>query len=1154
MDEAVLESGLASSQANFQRARRLVFGYARECLERKFAAQWMSETGAAWSDGAACGAALERRMMTGGAKDLFEDQQKLVRAGKLGDFDVTLLARALRGVGKMTRAQSDALASVRKARNDLAHASADVLSDIAVDAVFAEIGRALMDHFGATQAAIDRIKAAPLHEDTTEFMRTDANAERAARDHKETGNRLYRDGKFTDAVSHYTTAAMLGAVIPQRLLAEVHCNRSQAYARLGEWPKAHADADFATKLEPLWFRTHQRLAEAQGGQQHFRDAATSYERALMLAPAQDNTLRKEIAAARDQANVKASKQARREELNTAYSAQGSSRGAYADAMRARAGPNGIPALPGTSEHPVMQLFDKLCLDDASTAASPELRWMKGYRHISLGHAAASQNRFDDALREYGIAANDFEHPEGMYNLAVTLLNGLGTARSVPQAEYWARRGTEQPEPNFRSSMPRRALVLGQGACWHMLGNFQADGLGSFKLADRTAARPYYEKSAAFEYAGGLNSLGTMYLRGDGGVTLDYDKANDLFLLAAEYGDNVAMFNMGQLSEVRGAYRLAIKWYEAASKHGALYAIDSLENAKRLLKEFGDVSDTESSVIESTHRMISQLFKGNNVTPFSATTADQKPPANVLRGMQPRTPYLENLTDACELFESATVMIRNVASPTELDRPERLATNQRSTIEYALTMAARAARMPDAQLVVNSMTMAALWRAATVIYNDAPQASLDAVTILSLQPPTPTTISAVTFVRQALDAFPGDGHLCGILGMLLMYPGADYDVDEGLRNLTLAYTAANRSGDRLLMLDRHYSLGAALTKSEHAFQRQQGAEHLAKFLEGAVAHGHRKVAKAHFLIGLNDVLRRSETGKKDTVSVRMRYDAGMAALAALPPFFERKEREDTTTPTLLLSFCNPELVFPKFEPPGAKASNDLGQYGGNHLFTQLSTVGPRLLRSGATDQLIRLRREHVDNLRFAITWLGDGEVTISSTTEPPLKSRWRGDAAADSRLRSVLLQELLAAREDKVYEECALTLLVVSLPIRCRGFAVLAEDARRDCVRLAVYNASLADQALWVPGRVVRIRNPYVRLAADDATTIRVDFPTETVTLDENVVRLCWICLVVESSAKRLQACSKCSRAMYCSRECQREDWINNGHKESCTFLQTVRRQ
>ena len=79
------------------------------------------------------------------------------------------------------------------------------------------------------------------------------------------------------------------------------------------------------------------------------------------------------------------------------------------------------------------------------------------------------------------------------------------------------------------------------------------------------------------------------------------------------------------------------------------------------------------------------------------------------------------------------------------------------------------------------------------------------------------------------------------------------------------------------------------------------------------------------------------------------------------------------------------------------------------------------------------------------------------------------------------------------------------------------------------------------GTEFSVINPYVRMAADMQPGIRVDDPRSIFLSGRIKKEMCRFCMKEDSKFK----CSKCSKAKYCSKECQIDDWKILQHKLIC---------
>ena len=83
------------------------------------------------------------------------------------------------------------------------------------------------------------------------------------------------------------------------------------------------------------------------------------------------------------------------------------------------------------------------------------------------------------------------------------------------------------------------------------------------------------------------------------------------------------------------------------------------------------------------------------------------------------------------------------------------------------------------------------------------------------------------------------------------------------------------------------------------------------------------------------------------------------------------------------------------------------------------------------------------------------------------------------------------------------------------------------------------------GATFLIMNPYIRMAADGKPMIRIDDPRSLVAVDNGEVdgKMCRYC--GDMGAKF--SCARCLSAVYCSKECQTDDWKLLDHKLVCVM-------
>ncbi|XP_032514688.1 hsp70-Hsp90 organising protein-like [Danaus plexippus] len=98
-------------------------------------------------------------------------------------------------------------------------------------------------------------------------------------DYKNKGNECVKDGKYIEAVLHYTHAIKMD---PQNYV--LYSNRSFAFLKLGQHYLSLQDANETVRLQPQWAKGYFRRGEVEAASELYDEAIISYTRALRLEP------------------------------------------------------------------------------------------------------------------------------------------------------------------------------------------------------------------------------------------------------------------------------------------------------------------------------------------------------------------------------------------------------------------------------------------------------------------------------------------------------------------------------------------------------------------------------------------------------------------------------------------------------------------------------------------------------------------------------------------------------------------------------------------------------------------------------------------------------------------------------------------------------
>lgn len=93
------------------------------------------------------------------------------------------------------------------------------------------------------------------------------------------GNECVKDGKYIEAVLHYTEAIKMD---PNNYV--LYSNRSYAFLKLDQHYLSLQDANETVRLQPQWAKGYFRRAEVEAASELYDEAIISYTRALQLDP------------------------------------------------------------------------------------------------------------------------------------------------------------------------------------------------------------------------------------------------------------------------------------------------------------------------------------------------------------------------------------------------------------------------------------------------------------------------------------------------------------------------------------------------------------------------------------------------------------------------------------------------------------------------------------------------------------------------------------------------------------------------------------------------------------------------------------------------------------------------------------------------------
>eukprot|EP00823_Brevimastigomonas_motovehiculus_P004067 TRINITY_DN2606_c0_g1_i1.p1 TRINITY_DN2606_c0_g1~~TRINITY_DN2606_c0_g1_i1.p1 ORF type:complete len:599 (+),score=141.84 TRINITY_DN2606_c0_g1_i1:39-1799(+) len=95
--------------------------------------------------------------------------------------------------------------------------------------------------------------------------------------HKETGNKLYQEGKITEAIPEYTEAIRRDPTNPA-----LYSNRAACYTKVMDWARGLEDCETALKLDPKFVKVYIRKGKIQHLLKQYHKALDTFSKGLII--------------------------------------------------------------------------------------------------------------------------------------------------------------------------------------------------------------------------------------------------------------------------------------------------------------------------------------------------------------------------------------------------------------------------------------------------------------------------------------------------------------------------------------------------------------------------------------------------------------------------------------------------------------------------------------------------------------------------------------------------------------------------------------------------------------------------------------------------------------------------------------------------------
>uniref|UniRef100_A0AC34FC12 MYND-type domain-containing protein n=1 Tax=Panagrolaimus sp. ES5 TaxID=591445 RepID=A0AC34FC12_9BILA len=259
-----------------------------------------------------------------------------------------------------------------------------------------------------------------------------------------------------------------------------------------------------------------------------------------------------------------------------------------------------------------------------------------------------------------------------------------------------------------------------------------------------------------------------------------------------------------------------------------------------------------------------------------------------------------------------------------------------------------------------------------------------------------------------------------------------------------------------------------------------------------------------------------------------FEAGLAA--------EKKQ-----LPCFLPYYFEGKAMLEKFYIVETRKRTSIGKNDQGHRFEQIKTDPKRKI-------LLCQNREAF------ISFAEDGVITLQMCHEMTKKPPKISNPPNWSSPKKITFKDIDATK-DKIYNGCILEVRIIDWGnlLDNGSISTKIEDKNGEINRFLIHKWPLTGDRnsdmletikTFRPNVKISIINPYNFMIKEGKNTIRVESP-EFIILDPSKIdKLCHVC----GKEAKILPCSACKMAFYCSKDCQKLDWIEFNHKGVCKHL------
>ncbi|CAF0777020.1 unnamed protein product [Brachionus calyciflorus] len=910
-------------------------------------------------------------------------------------------------------------------------------------------------------------------------------------------NEFYKREQFQKSIDLYNQAIEINNLSTDNK-AVLFSNRSLAYLKLYEQNnrldrnylfKALVDAEQANIYKPQWSKTYARLGQVYAELNEYKKSIDFYTQALVLDPSNEEY--KNLLAKIKNLKFEQNRFAHLDESSQPKTSE-ERRDEIFKKVKERLGDD---------------LQDKKLIKQFEALKKEIIKIDKSYEDVFMGNeyrdgSSTCKQNFELAAKYYAKAAQK-GNPEAMYNLALLHREGKGVKLDNQLAvNLFKQASSKSPVLKYKNS---EVPVFGVVESKHALGIMYEYGM--YVNKNISLAIEYYQSAVDQGSIESANNLGLLYMSGDG-VAKDLDRAENLFLLCHKRGgNNDSITNLVTLYMLKGDPEKALLWHKRDLARNSVHAN---ERNSQIMKAIEDLRQKQKELNipanQSVENYVKQKFPHlNKLAKLQKNSYPHSTNNKLIFDPKMISQYADNGSVTAQIMLEAMM---NFYEALELFKKSKNINSDIPTIVDKITLAYE---LESVVCQIPIDLQEELIKKLELFVNKKEPGPADCKARLCLMYLRISDYKHnLEFINESIKKHPDCTRMYEIRGVTYSFMG---DYKRGLKEI-------------------EYVLRKEPDNSHCMFYKAGCLKNLSRFSEAVKAYEQfieispvdaRSIPESYYSIGYCKLANENKSKEKEMKEIKncLRM-AEKSEKLQLPCFLPVESQAKVFLKTLLelsgglsLSDGNDDEIKP------IQSTNDES----------------KLSRNEYRIDLIKKHRKLFDDMREKLESLFKAKTTI----KPPRTQKMPYSLVG---LKEITLNQIDFS-QDEVLMGYVLSVRVFDVPIF--GFSsvfFVIDDDENQCERLSVYNLGENYDEIsqdFSVGTWLMIINPYVRLAADGSPAIRVDDPKSIIFTGRKTEKMCRYCGRENSKF----TCSKCTKACYCSRDCQSNDWKELNHKHVC---------